>query len=392
MRILAIDVGVGTQEILLFDTSRTIENCVKMVMPSPTTTVAKKIEGATARSRSLLLTGVTMGGGPCGRALRKHLEAGLGVYATPEAARTFDDDLAKVEELGVVIVATEEAERLRRETSSRPRRARSNRSVETLSQTLRDVEQIEMRDLDLDAIRRTLVAFGVAPHFDGVAVAVLDHGAAPPGVSDRLFRFEHVRRTLEQQNDLIAFAYLAEELPPYLTRMKAVAQSLDADLPLLLFDTPPAAVLGAMADPEVARHSRLVVVNLGNAHTLAFHLRQTRICGLFEHHTRLMSVEKLDSMIGRIVSGSLTNEEVFGDGGHGCFLIEKATMPLVVVTGPHRRLMASSKLGPYFAVPYGDMMLAGCFGLVRAFARRMEAWRDEIEGALAVEVAHDGAI
>ena len=36
MRILAVDVGTGTQDILLFDSSGPVENCVKLVMPSPT--------------------------------------------------------------------------------------------------------------------------------------------------------------------------------------------------------------------------------------------------------------------------------------------------------------------------------------------------------------------
>jgi hypothetical protein len=31
-------------------------------------------------------------------------------------------------------------------------------------------------------------------------------------------------------------------------------------------------------------------------------------------------------------------------------------------------MMRDSKHRPYFAVPYGDMMIAGCFGLLRAFA------------------------
>ena len=36
----------------------------------------------------------------------------------------------------------------------------------------------------------------------------------------------------------------------------------------------------------------------------------------------------------------------------------------------------------YFAAPYGDMMLTGCFGLVRAFASRIEKWRREVERTL----------
>lgn len=36
MRILALDIGTSAQDILLFDSSQNLENCVKMVMPSPT--------------------------------------------------------------------------------------------------------------------------------------------------------------------------------------------------------------------------------------------------------------------------------------------------------------------------------------------------------------------
>jgi hypothetical protein len=47
----------------------------------------------------------------------------------------------------------------------------------------------------------------------------------------------------------------------------------------------------------------------------------------------------------------------------------------VAVTGPRRALLAGAslrqasphgRLRPYMAVPHGDMMMAGCWGLVRA--------------------------
>jgi len=38
------------------------------------------------------------------------------------------------------------------------------------------------------------------------------------------------------------------------------------------------------------------------------------------------------------------------------------------VTGPRRSLLRDSSLRPYFAVPFGDMMIAGCFGLLAATA------------------------
>jgi hypothetical protein len=40
------------------------------------------------------------------------------------------------------------------------------------------------------------------------------------------------------------------------------------------------------------------------------------------------------------------------------------------VTGPRRALLAGSSLPLQFAAPHGDMMLTGCFGLLRAFADR----------------------
>ena len=81
--------------------------------------------------------------------------------------------------------------------------------------------------------------------------------------------------------------------------------------------------------------------------------------------------------------GTLTNEEVYEDGGHGAVAIHgDQCNPFVAVTGPRRDVMAGSSLATYRAVPYGDTMLAGCYGLVSACALRMEAWHEEIEEAL----------
>ncbi|MFC2027531.1 DUF1786 domain-containing protein [Chloroflexota bacterium] len=359
MRILAIDIGGLTQDILLFDSTQTIENCVKMIMPSPTSNLARKIKIATKAKRPIFFSGVNMGGGPSKRALNNHLKAGFEVYATPEAAATFDDDLDQVRGMGVHIISNEEVP------------------------TGEEIVEIETKDLDIGAMEGALAAFEVDYHFDAVAVAVLDHGAAPPGVSDRVFRFQHLQETVQKRRNLIDFAYLAQEIPPHLTRMKAVAQSLGRDIPLLVMDTPVAAAIGAIEDPEVSQHSHKVIVNVGNFHTLAFHLRGDTILGFFEHHTRLLDSEKIDYLATRLVNGELTNQEVFDDNGHGCFVIESSNeIPFTAVTGPQRQRMSNSTLEPHFAAPYGDMMLTGCFGLVRAFAQRKLEWQSEIEKAL----------
>ena len=57
--------------------------------------------------------------------------------------------------------------------------------------------------------------------------------------------------------------------------------------------------------------------------------------------------------------------------------------PRVAVTGPQRGRLRGSRLQPYFATPHGDMMISGCFGLVRAYGSRYPERKEEIEAALA---------
>jgi uncharacterized protein (DUF1786 family) len=337
-----------------------VENCVKMILPSPTAILAQRISRATACRRPILFTGVTMGGGPSKRALKRHTGAGLPAYATAEAALTFNDDLAVVEGMGVTIIDPSEVP------------------------GQREAEVIDLKDLDLDAIRKALDAFGVDCRFDAVAVAVLDHGFAPPGVSNRLFRFQYLERLVMENNELAALACLAADLPDYLTRMKAVARSVDLDVPVLLMDTGAAAVLGALQDREVFRRDHTVVVNMGNSHTVAFHLRGGRIQGFLEHHTNLLNGARLDDLISRLATGALTGREVYQDGGHGAVVLGMCRRrPFVAIAGPRQDIAAGSQLRLHRAMPHGDMMLAGCYGLVSACGLRIAAWREEIDRALA---------
>ena len=361
MRILAIDMGTGTQDILVFNTSGPVENSVKMVMPSATEIAARRIRRATKAGRPLALIGVTMGGGPCHWALNDHLAAGLRAYATPEAARTFDDDLDLVREMGVTVVSEDEAA------------------------ALTDVDRIKLRDLDLAAVRSALAAFEAPVEFDGMALGCLDHGAAPAGYSDRLFRFDHLRRTVQGRNDLRAFAFLPDELPDYLTRARAMLTGRDIDVPAVFLDTGPAAALGALQDERVRARERALVLNLGNMHALAFHLSGTHIHGLYEHHTGEMTTDQIESFSERLLHGDLTHDDVFTTKGHGAYYADdmRGDAPIVAVTGPQRGRLRGSRLQPYFAAPHGDMMISGCFGLVEAFAEIYPDAREEIEARLA---------
>ena len=362
MRILAIDMGTGTQDILLFDSEQPVENNVKMVLPSATQIAARRIRRASAEGHQLILSGVIAGGGPCGWALEDFLKGGGRAFATPTAAQTFDDDLERVRAMGVAVVSEDEAVSIAG-------------------------EHVELRDLDLEAIRVALDAFEVPVHFDGLALGCLDHGNAPPDVSDRIFRFEHLRRTVEGRNDLLAFASRAVDLPAYLTRAKSMVSSALDEAPVAFMDTGPAAALGALHDPRVAACAERLVLNLGNMHLLGFHLRGRKVASLLEHHTGEVTTEQLERFTRRLAAGSLTNEEIFTTKGHGAYHADRslvrAELPgMVAATGPQRHRLRSTTIEAYFAAPFGDMMISGCFGLLRGYAEVYPESRDAIESQL----------
>ncbi len=354
MKILSVDIGTGTQDIYLYDSRFDLENGFKLVLPSPTMIVHHQIEQAARRGQAVVLSGVMMGGGPSAWAAADHARAGLPIYATPDAARTINDDLAAVEEMGIRLIGEEE-----------------------VGQLPENVLRVEMRDFDISAIRRAFAIFGVTlADLDAVAVAVFDHGNAPVDVSDRQFRFDYLDERLRAANRLSAFAYPSDQIPAIMTRLQAVARSgRDLDAPLVVMDTAPAAVLGATFDPQVANRQAVLIANIGNFHTLAFRLGPGGIEGVFEHHTGELDQPALESYLRRLANGSLKHEDVFQDMGHGALLYDPTPMPTndqgvanLVVTGPRRGLIRGSVLQPYFAVPFGDMMITGCFGLLSAVA------------------------
>jgi uncharacterized protein (DUF1786 family) len=394
MKILTVDIGTGTQDIFLYDSRLDLENGFKLVVPSPTMMVRRRIHDATRSGLPVLLTGVIMGGGPSAWAAEDHVKAGLPLYATPEAARTFNDDLEAVREMGVAILSEDEAARM-----------------------FPDVLRIELRDFDFSAIARVLQVFGVSlDDLDAVAVAVFDHGDSPPGYSDRQFRFDYLDERIRGQNRLSAFAWRASEIPAIMTRLRAVAACAgDVDAPLVVMDTAPAAVLGATFDPRLAARPRKLIANVGNFHTLAFRLGPGGIEGVFEHHTGLIDLPRLEALLRSLADGSLKHADVFGDMGHGALIYADEPLPLgggdfdVAVTGPRRNLfkatadsgrqttggqqsavggpllpdsLTPSPLIPYFAVPFGDMMIAGCFGLLAATADLLPELGEPVRASL----------
>ncbi len=374
MKILTVDIGTGTQDIFLYNSSLVMENNFKLVVPSPTMIVHRQIKQATQQGLPILLTGVTMGGGPSTWAAEAHLRASLPVYATPDAARTFNDDLTVVKAMGIVLVSEDEAEALPK-----------------------TVRRFQLRDFDFASIAAVFQTFGIVlEHLDAVSVGVFDHGNAPVGVSDRQFRFDYLDQRIRELNQLTAFAYRSDGVPASLTRLQAVVDSARRiDSPLVVMDTAPAAVLGATLDPHVAARDHLIITNVGNFHTLAFRLGPGGIEGMFEHHTGMLDVDKLESLLQALANGTLKHEDVFNDEGHGALMYDPTPLTLgegdydVVITGPRRNMMHPHRSGPpnhnlrpYFAAPFGDMMITGCFGLLAATAVVLPELAEPIQASL----------
>ena len=367
MKILAADIGTGTQDIFLLDTRLDVENGFKLILPSPTMILRKRIQEASRQRKNILLQGVTMGGGPCSWAIEDHLKLGLKVFATPAAARTLNDDLTEVSELGIKIISQDDADKLDEK-----------------------VEKLTLGDFNFPSIKQAFQAFGVSLNdLDLLAVAVFDHGNAPRGYSDRKFRFEYLDRQVKFSKRLSSFAFPADRVPSSMTRLQAVRESLrDVSTPLMVMDTAPAAVLGASLDPVAAQVNSKMIVNIGNFHTLAFRLGPSGIEGIFEHHTGMLTKENLERILRKFSSGALTNEEIFKGQGHGALMYSNQPLDMtssgnrLIITGPRRSMLKDSNLNPYFAVPYGDMMIAGCFGLLAAAADHFPQFSEELNVAL----------
>jgi len=131
-----------------------------------------------------------------------------------------------------------------------------------------------------------------------------------------------------------------------------------------------------------------------------------RISGIFEHHTGELTRPQLARYLRQLAAGSIRDDDVFGSQGHGAFVLPVAVAatagwldrrfatthdgpsgtasgrPFLALTGPRRDLLAGHVvrgLGrPHLAVPHGDMMQAGPFGLLRALASCVPGWQGPV--------------
>src|SRR5215212_4781048 len=139
MKILTVDIGTGTQDIFLYDSRLDIENGFKLILPSPTMMIHRRVKQALKTRTPLLLTGHQMGGGPSAWAIEEVARAAIPVYMTPDAATTLNDELDKVKALGIKIISEDEANGLPS-----------------------TVHRLVLRDFDFPTLSKTFEDYGVS--------------------------------------------------------------------------------------------------------------------------------------------------------------------------------------------------------------------------------------
>ena len=355
MKILAIDIGAGTEDILLYDdTKNSIENCIKLVLPSPTLQYAEKVKTLTQQEIDLFIKGDTIGGGSLSFAIKNHIQCNLKVYMTENAAYTLRNNLEQVKKMGIELVTNSELDGFKGEI-------------------------LVLEEININKLYSLLKFFGEPfSDIEYVAIAVQDHGVFPEKMSNREFRINKLKEMLERNPRPEEFAFTENEIPEYYPRMKSAVDASKRQLPnakVIVMDTSPDAVIGCLMDPIVKNLDSILAVNVGNGHTMAAIITNGEVTGVLEHHTKLLDSKKIEKLLKDFADGKLNNNKIFEDNGHGVFYLKKPSgyskIEKIVVTGPNRRILEGTSLDVHFATPGGDVMMSGPIGLVEATKRKM---------------------
>ena len=331
-----MDVGSGTQDVLLTD-EQLSETRVKMVLPAPTQLYASIIKKT---RRDIFCDGYTMGGGAISSALIRHAEK-YRVVMTKEAARTVRDDLSQVKKKGIEI--GEEKDMKGR------------------------YEKLTLKDVDMEAFRASLEGLHCTlPSADDliVAIAVQDHGVAPIGTSDRVFRFSQIGDKIRKGATFKDFIF-TKKTPAY-SRVSAVIKSLNDEgyKHVLVMDTKIAGIFGGLYGEKLPA----IAIDVGNGHTTAASIAEDgTIVGIFETHTYDLTPQKMARYLKKLADGTLTNEEVFEAGGHGAYIKEPIEPRIIAATGPRRDMALKMKVKVKLASPLDDVYMVGPVGMVRAY-------------------------
>lgn len=336
--VLCIDIGSGTQDMLLARPDLEPENWTQLVLPSPAKEIARQVEDASRKRCNIWLYGDNMGGG-FSNALRNHVKQGLKVSVTRNASKAIHDNEENIIKQG----------------------------FEFSEECPRDAIPIHLTDYSAEYWHLLLSQLHL-PYPSLVIAAAQDHGFSLNG--NRNVRMKHWKNLLDTSTRPSDWIY-DRCVPQELTRLEALRRATGG----WVADTGTAVILGGLCSEEVAqRNARqgVTLVNVGNGHTVAALLFRNEVLGIFEHHTGMRTYDEYLSDLQDFQLFWLPDEAVKQTGGHGTAFAapceEAGGYVPTFILGPKRQFLRAR--GKDIA-PFGNMMLAGCYGLLYGASQRI---------------------
>lgn len=343
--LLAIDVGKGTEDVMVWDGKSVIENSIQLVLPSNAALMARTLEDV-GDDEDVYFFGDTMAGEPWHKRCYELAKLGI-IHMTKSAAKSLRYDLDQIIERGVKIIEQKEI---------------PDNGV-----------KIELSDINWPRLDSVLEGSGIGLHeVEKVLICCQDHGDPPHGQGVRDFRMRTVYQNLTKNGRLEDLLLHGDEVPEYLPRHRSVCLAAKrhfehlGEKDIMVMDSSPAVVLGAMSGM-----GNELVINVGNGHTVIAFLNNGSVSSIYEMHSGRASSDTIAEDIIRLQRGELTHEKSIEEGGHGVFkvgeIFKGAVIPTII--GPNR---SKIEFQHFNAHPAGSMMMAGPVGLLRAYSASSE--------------------
>ena len=347
-RLLMVDIGAGTMDVLYYDTAK--EQHYKFVAPSPVRLLGVQIENTPG---PLVVDGVEMGGGPVTEALIKRA-AQAEVVISKAAAATLHHNPEKVRSWGLQVADSARLEACLADPTYRP---------------------LTLGDVQVRNLRQVIQGMGLSPDLDIVALCAQDHGVAPPGVSHLDFRHNLFLSYLKDAPQPHKLLFRSDEIPEAFNRLRSMARTaedLGAD-EIFVMDSGMAAMVGASQDMQARHKSPILVLDIATSHTVAAIMEDDEVAGFLEYHTHDITCSRLENLIRELAEGRLDHHQILAQGGHGAFVrhgVGLDKLKAIIATGPKRGLAADARLPLSWGAPWGDNMMTGTVGLLESVRRR----------------------